>query len=184
MEDRKIIELYFNRSEKAITETAKKYGRYCYIIAFNILGIKEDSDECVNDAYFRVWNSIPPKRPVRLQTYIGKIVRNLSINRYQKIKAQKRGSGQTALVIDELSECIPDKCDLSADDVIIKNALNKFLKSLPQGKRNVFIQRYWYMYSVKEIAKNAGLTESNVSVTLMRLREELKNRLESEGVIV
>lgn len=106
MDDSKIIELYMERSEQAISETSKKYGRYCHYIAYSILHNDEDSEECVNDTYLRAWNSIPPKRPSKLQTFLGKITRNLSLNKWEKLSAEKRGAGQTSLILDELSECI------------------------------------------------------------------------------
>lgn len=111
MDDSKIIELYMERSEQAISETSKKYGRYCHYIAYSILHNDEDSEECVNDTYLRAWNSIPPKRPSKLQTFLGKITRNLSLNKWEKLSAEKRGAGQTSLILDELSECIPAEQD-------------------------------------------------------------------------
>lgn len=184
MDDSKIIELYMDRSEQAISETAIKYGRYCHCIAYNILRNDEDSEECVNDTYLRTWNAIPPKHPNRLQTFLGKITRNLSLNKWEKQSAEKRGSGQIPLVLDELTECIPaDKtAERMVDDLLIKEVLNRFLNDLSGDARRIFVRRYWYISSVKEIAKEYGISESKVTVTLFRTREKLKTVLEKEGI--
>ena len=186
MDDNKIIKLYQQRCEKAISETAQKYGRYCHYIAFNILQNHEDSEECVNDTYLRAWNSIPPKHPKKLQIYLGKITRNLSLNKYEKITAQKRSNGQVGLILDELLECIPDKEseEYITDDMVIKETIEAFLERLPAEVRKIFVHRYWFMSSVKEIAKEYGITESKVTVTLFRTREKLKTVLEKEGIII
>lgn len=186
MDDEKIIGLYLDRSELAISETAKKYGRYCHYIAFNILHSDEDAEECVNDTYFRTWNAIPPKQPNRLQTFLGKITRNLSLNKWEKISAEKRGSGQVELVLDELMQCIPS--DRSAEnvveDMLIKEIIDKFLDDLSSDERKIFVRRYWYISSVKEIAKEYGFSESKVTVSLFRTRKKLKKILEKEGVML
>ncbi len=186
MDDKRIIKLYFERSQKAITETAHKYGRYCHYIAFNIVGNDSDAEECVNDTYFRVWNCIPPKRPDNLQTFIGKITRNLALNKYEKMSAQKRGAGQIPLILDELYECIPDKNndEKIVDDIIIKRVIESFLSDLQSQPRKIFIRRYWHMCSVKEIAKEYGINENNVCVSLYRTREKLRKILEEEGISV
>ena len=184
MEDSKIIRLYWERSEQAISETAKKYGRYCHFIALNILCNESDSEECVNDTYLRVWNCIPPKQPNRLQTFLGKITRNLALNRYEKQSAKKRGGGQIPLILDELGECISSAActENIVDEIVIKDALDAFLKSLPVHTRKIFVRRYWYMDSVKEIAAAYGLTENKVCVTLFRTRAKLKELFEKEGI--
>ena len=186
MDDEKIIGLYLDRSELAISETAKKYGRYCHYIAFNILHNDEDAEECVNDTYFRTWNAIPPKRPNRLQTFLGKITRNLSLNKWEKLSAEKRGAGQVGLVLDELTQCIP--ADRSAEnvveDMLIKEIVDKFLDELSSDERKIFVRRYWYISSVKDIAKVYGFSESKVTVSLLRTREKLRKVLEKEGVIL
>lgn len=184
MEDGEIIGLFFERSERAISETAEKYGRYCRYIALGILNNEQDAEECVLDAYMRAWNSIPPKRPDRLGSYLGKIVRNLSLNALEKNTALKRGAGQAALVLDELSECIPDghgEEDLT-DDMHIKSVLDAFLGALPTLTRKIFVRRYWYMSSLKEIAAEYGISENRAAVTLLRTREKLRKVLEKEGV--
>ncbi len=184
MDDSKIIELYLDRSEQAISETSKKYGRYCHYIAYNILHNEEDSEECVNDTYLRAWNAIPPKRPRRMQTFLGKITRNLSLNKWEKLSAEKRGSGQVPLVLEELAQCIPADTDMEriVEDTIIRNRINRFLEDLPAGTRKIFVRRYWYMSPVKEIAQEYGRSESNVTVTLFRTREKLRAALEKEGI--
>lgn len=186
MEDKRIIELFFYRSEKAISETSKKYGNYCFAISYNILQNKEDAEECVNDTYIKIWNSIPPNRPNNLKTYVGKIVRNLSLNKYEKNNAKKRNNGQVSLLLDELLECIPDLIENEkaiTDSIIIKNAIEKFLDRLPKQTRQIFVRRYWYMSSTKDIAKDFKMTESNVNIILFRAREKLKHILEQEGVL-
>ena len=186
MDDHQIMKLYWERSEQAISETARKYGRYCHFIAYHILRNDSDSEECVNDTYLRAWNSIPPKRPNRLQTFLGKITRNLALNRYEKMSAQKRGGGQIPVILDELGECISSEIytESIADELTVKDALNTFLGGLHTEARKIFVRRYWYMDSVKEIAKAYGLTESKVTVTLFRTREKLKKLLEKEGIAI
>ncbi len=183
MDDKEIIELYWNRSEQAISETADKYGSYCYCIAHGILQDAGESEECVNDTYFRAWNAIPPHRPNCLRTFLGKITRNLSLNRYEKRTAEKRGSGQMHLCLDELSECISDNIgERVAEDLVIKELLNRFLETLPKEMRNVFVRRYWYMNSIQEIAEGYGISEGKVTVLLFRARRKLKDMLEKEGI--
>ena len=186
MDDCSIIALYLDRSENAISQTAQKYGRYCHYIAYNILQDDLDSEECVNDTYLRTWNAIPPQKPNNLRTFLGKIVRNLALNRYEKRTAEKRGFGQTALLLDELSECIPsaDSTEQMEDSLLVKELLNRFLRSLDPKERKMFVRRYWYASSVREIAKTYGLTENAVTVTLYRTRQKLKKVLEKEGVML
>lgn len=184
MDDNKIIALYWDRSEQAISETAKKYGRYCYYIAYSILHNDEDSEECVNDTYLRAWDSIPPQRPNKLQTFLGKITRNLSLNKWEKLSAEKRGAGQASFILDELLECIPDEKDAAhpVENMVIRDVLDRFLDELPAETRKMFVRRYFYMSPVKEIASEYGLSESKVTVTLFRTRKKLKTALEKEGI--
>ena len=186
MDDRKIIKLYFDRSEQAISETAKKYGRYCHYIAFQILHNEEDSEECVNDTYLRAWNTIPPKRPERLRNFLGKITRNLSLNKWEKQTAQKRGSGQAEQVLEELLDCFSEENNVEnvVENKRILQILNDFIADLPIEKRKMFVRRYWYFSSIKDIAKDFGISESKVTVTLFRTRQLLKEVLEKEGVIL
>lgn len=186
MDDGKIIELYWERSEQAISETSEKYGRYCHRIAYNILHNDEDSEECVNDTYLRAWESIPPQRPNNLQAFLGKITRNLSLNKYEKMSAEKRGAGQTPLILDELSECIPGEEDTpsTAENMVIRDVIDRFLENLPPETRKMFVRRYFYMSPVKDIAREYGISESKVTVTLFRTRKKLKTALEKEGIFL
>lgn len=183
MDDSRIIELFFERNEDALKFTEEKYSRYCFFVANNILNSKEDTEECVNDMLLRLWNSIPPAKPHNLKAFLGKITRNLALDKYDKITAQKR-SGNKDLVFDELSECIPDiSSEINAvEQLSLKIAFNKFLASLKEEKRIIFMQRYWYLSSVKDIADRHGLSENNVKITLLRLRAKLKKFLEKEGI--
>ncbi len=184
MEEEQIIALYFARSEDAIAQTHKKYGKYCHKIAFNILRNREDSEECVNDTYLKTWNAIPPRRPGKLQIFLGKITRNLALDRFDRYTAAKRGSGEVTLSLEELSGCIPSPV---GTEQIIENkelikALNTFLGGLPAETRKVFLRRYWNLSPIKEIASYYGLSESKVRMLLMRTRNALKDYLEQEGI--
>ncbi len=186
MEDHEIIELYNARSETAIAQTDAKYGAFCRSIAFHILRDAEDAAECVSDTYLAVWNAIPPRRPQCLRAFLGKITRNLSLNRLEKQNAQKRGGTQTNLVLEELSSCIPDKsgAETITEDMVIRETLNRFLKSLSETERWVFVRRYWYTDSVGEIAAKMNASENRVYVLLHRTRKKLKTMLEKEGVAI
>ena len=182
MEDRQIVDLYLMRSEDAISETEKKYGRYCHYIAYCILENDEDAKEIVNDTYLKTWNTVPPNRPDPLKTYVGMITRQLSLDRYEEKHAQKRG-GETALVLEELAECIPDgdsREDIG-ERVALRDALNKFVSSLPDETQRMFIRRYWYTSSISEIARDYSMREGNVAVLLLRTRKKLKKYLTKEG---
>ncbi len=184
MKDSEILDLYFERSESAIAATAEKYGKYCYTVAYNILHNREDSEECVSDTWLGAWNTIPPKKPNRFSVYLGKITRNFSLNRYRKYNAQKRGLGQSELVFSELEDCISDKQtpEEEIEQAVITEAINKFLYSKPEQKRNIFIRRYWYFYPIKDIAAAYKISESKVTSDLFRMRNELKIFLEKEGI--
>lgn len=184
MKDEEIVELFWNRSDDSLQELAKKYEKYCYHIAYGILHNHEDAQECVNDAYYQTWNSIPPQKPDKLSTYIGKIIRNLAINKWEKYNAKKRGMGEVPLVLEELQECIPGGCDVEAivDKICLENIVNDFLEILPKEKRVIFMRRYWYMSSIREIAKNYAMSESKVKMMLLRMRKEFREFLEKEGV--
>ena len=179
MSDEEIIDLYWRRQEKAIYETDKKYGRYCNTISFNILQNKEETKECVNDTYLKVWNNIPPQRPNIFKAYIGKIVRNLAINLYERKKAKKRDY-TLEVALEELNECVlaNDSVEKEFDYNELVDALNNFLSKLPHEKRKIFIERYWYLYSIKEISLKNEISESNVKTILLRIRNQLKNYLE------
>lgn len=186
MEDSRIIQLYFDRSEEAISQTAIKYGRYCHTIAYNILHNLEDSEECVNDTYWRAWGTIPPRRPKRLAAFLGKITRNLSLDMYRHYAADKRGGSELTIALEELGDCAPavGSLDDYADEMVIVDALNGFLASLSAEHRRIFMRRYWYVSSVKEIADDYGITESKVKMSLFRSRNQLKAILEKEGIAI
>ena len=182
MEDQQIVNLYFARSESAITETDRKYGRYCHSIAYNILEDHEDAKEIGNDTYLKAWNTIPPNRPDPLKPYVGMISRHLSLDRYEEYHTQKRG-GQVPLVLEELAECIPDNDSREdiGESVALKDALAKFIRSLPDKTQRIFLRRYWYASSVAEIAEEFGMRENSVNVLLHRTRKKLKDHLQKEG---
>lgn len=186
MDDQMIVDLFWRRSSDAIAETAKKYGSYCYRIAYHILANTEDSEECVNDTYLKVWDSIPPARPNRFSAFIGKITRNLAINRYAYLTAEKRGGSQIPLALEELSGCIPDHRTpaLVLEEKELGKMINQFLGGLTPEARRIFLQRYWNLMSVKDIAQLYGITESKAKMSLMRTRSKLKCYLEKEGVEV
>ncbi|MBQ8921277.1 MAG: RNA polymerase sigma factor [Oscillospiraceae bacterium] len=183
MEDHEIVRLYFERDERAISETAAKYGAYCTKIAVNILSSREDAEECVNESWLHAWNAIPPHRPRILATFLGKIVRRLSFNRYQFLHAEKRGGCEVSAVLDELAEIVSD--GESAEDSVIRRELiaqiNAFLRSLPEEKRRMFLRRYWYSDSIAEIAARFGKRENAVSAALSRMRKELRAYLQERG---
>lgn len=181
MEDKQIISLYWERSENAISATADKYGRYCHTIAFNILHDYENSEECVNDTYFNAWNTIPPQRPGKLRAFLGKITRNLALNRWGQYHAEKRGGGQVPLVLEELRECVPASGEQVADELALVEILNQFMGTISAERRKIFMRRYWYMDTIKEIAESYSMGESAVKMALLRSRNELKQLLEKEG---
>lgn len=184
MDDSRIIKLYWSRSEQAIPATAEKYANYLSSIAQNILGNREDVEECLNDTYWRAWNAMPPHRPNILSVFLGKITRNLSFNRYKQRHAEKRGGSELTLVLEELSECVSGKEDIAqeVERYELLNEINIFLSTLSETKREVFIRRYWYVDSVANIAKCFGKTENNVSVLLSRIRNDLKKYLRERGL--
>ena len=186
MRDTEIVELYFQREQQAIAQTDMKYGKYCHVIAWNILLNREDCEECVNDAYMDTWNAIPPVRPFSLKAFVGRLTRNNAINRLEKNTAGKRGGGEIFLCLDELAECVSGRDELTAleERRHVTDCLNAFLKSLDTEQRKVFVRRYWYGSSVKEIAQAYSMGESRVKVMLMRLRGRLREYLEKEGVQV
>lgn len=183
MDDKGIVRLYFDRDERAIDETARKYGKYCFSIAHNILSSREDAEESVNDTYLDAWNSIPPHRPNSLALFLGKISRRISIDRYRRKNAQKRGSGEMALVLDELYQCIADETDVEKEfeNRQLTQVINQFVKTLPSHERKVFLCRYWYMDSIQSISKRFGYSESKVKSMLFRTREKLRVVLQKEG---
>lgn len=182
MEDKRIVDLYWMRSESAISETDKKYGKYCRYIAERILESEEDVREVQNDTYLQVWNTVPPERPNSLRAYLGAICRNLSLNRYEASHAQKRG-GEVSLALNELSECIADREEQDDINERLCELLDSFLATLPKRTRRVFLRRYWYASSISEIAKDYGMSENNVTVMLHRTRKTLAQLLQKEGFL-
>lgn len=183
MDDREIVELFFSRDEKALSEASQKYGKYCIAVAMNILGNREDSEECLNDALLKAWNTIPPEKPQNLAGYLARITKNISINRYNNAQAAKRGGGEIPLIYDELSECIPDKTNVerSFEQAELIDAVKAFLRKLPEGKRNLFLLRYWHCLSVSEAAERVGVSPNSAAVTLARTRKKLLDHLRKRG---
>ncbi len=183
MEDKDIVQLFWDRKEQAITETSSKYGHYCFSIAKNILDNREDAEECVNDTYLNTWNSIPPHKPKILSTFLGKIVRNLSFNKYKANHSMKRGGYEISLILDELGEIVSD--EESVEDNVIKNELIKtiddFIDTLSVEKRYIFIRRYWYSDKITAIANQCGRTENSIHVELNRIRKKLHDYLTERG---
>lgn len=185
MEDSQIIDLYWQRSEAAITETSKKYGKLCRHIALNIVGNYSDAEECENDTYVATWNAIPPTRPNIFSAFLSKIARNIALNRYEYNKAQKRNN-EFDLILSELEECIAGKSTVEEayEEGVIASMLDDFLESLSQEKRVIFVRRYWYSDAVKDIAKRLQISESKVKTVLFRTRKELQDYLAERGVFV
>ena len=183
MEDEKIVMLYWERNETAIRATEQKYGKYCYTIAYNILHSHEDADECVNDTWNGAWNAIPPERPTKLQGFLARITRNIAIDRFRRDGAQKR-SAEVENAIDEYWKCIPNGDASIEDEDVLQQAINSFLASLDMRTRIIFMRRYWYSMSVKDIAEGMRLSESHISVILHRTRSKFKDYLSKEGIFV
>ena len=182
MDDAQIVDLYFARSEMAIKETDNKYGAYCYQIAYSILANREDSEESVSDTYLSAWNIIPPRKPVKLSTFLGKLTRNISIDRWRKSSAKKRGNGEMNIALEELRECVSG--EQSAEETAMQKeliaSLNRFLFALPDDERTVFLCRYWYVNSMEEIAGRTGFSVGKIKSMLHKTRGKLRRHLEKE----
>jgi len=185
MDDKAILDLYWARSEKAISETDAKYGAYCFCIANNILNNQEDSEESVNDTYLAAWNSMPPKRPAILSAFLGKMTRYISLDHWKKCSRLKRGGGEVALCLEELENCVSGH--ESTEDKLIRKetiaALNRFLDTLSEAERKIFLCRYWYLEPVKDIAQRFSLSPNRTSVMLRRIRQKLNVFLAKEGLL-
>lgn len=185
MEDSQIVSLYWERNEQAIRETALKYGRYCFSIAYNILSSREDAEESVNDTYMSAWERIPPHQPSVLSAFLGKLTRRISLNKWRNRSRRKRGGGEMILALEELSECIPSGEDVARQ--MEQKELNlhivQFLNSLTDTEREVFVCRYWYLADIRQIANAFGFSESKVKSMLHRIRIRLKSHLEKEGLM-
>jgi RNA polymerase sigma-70 factor (ECF subfamily) len=180
MDDNRIIELFFNRDEGAIEQARDKYGRYLSTLLYNILGDREDCEECENDTYFRAWNSIPPTRPTSLIAYLSKIARNLALDRLRDEK--KRPALKTALILDEISEIIPDSSVDMCDELSLRDVMRDFVRGLDPIRRKIFLQRYFYMLSVREIAREVKMPEGTVKTQLFRIRQSLRDYLKERGI--
>lgn len=182
VDDKTIIQHYWDRDECAIAETDEKYGSYCRSIANNILSDREDTQECVNDTYLKTWNTIPPQWPRVLPAFLGRIVRNLAINMYERNNAIKRGGGQPVLALHELEECIPDRAmDIECDENELGEIIDSFLGLLSSKNRKIFVMRYWYTESVRNISECMKMSENSVSAVLKRLRKKLRKYLAEKG---
>ncbi len=186
MEDSRIVELFWQRNEAAIAEADRKYGRYCHSIASNILQSGEDAEEVVNDTYIGAWNAMPPHRPARLSTFLGKITRQLSLKRLREQNAQKRGGGEITLALSELEECIPSaqSIDEQMDAKALAEVINRFLATLNDDERRVFVRRYWYFDSIGSIAERFGFSQSKVKSMLKRTRDKLLLWLRKEDIFI
>ena len=186
MEDEKIVSLYLSRDENAILQTKIKYGKFCRHLAYRILRDIEDAEECENDVYLDVWRSIPPHSPPVLSHYLGMITRRIAIDHLKKKCAVRRGGGEAMLPLHELDECIGD--GKSIDDALsaelLANAINRFLRTLPEAECNVFLRRYYYFDTVFEICRRYDFTEGKVKMMLSRTRARLADELQKEGFIV
>lgn len=185
MDDSKIIELYYQRDQQAISETDSKYGPFCRAVAMNILSIREDAEECVNDTWHAAWNRMPPDLPQSLKAFLGRITRNLSISRFRANHAQKRYDGMEIL-LSELDDCVPDA--RGVEDAVDVNRLSelisRWLDGLSIGDCTLFVRRYWYGDAVKDLARKWNCPPNKMAQRMFNLRRELKTFLEKEGVTV
>lgn len=184
MNDSQIVALFFDRDQQAIEETDAKYGKYCYSITHNILRNREDAEEAVSDSYLALWDAIPPHKPAVLRTFLGKIARRTALKRWERNRTQKRGGGEVALALEELSEYLSDGTtpETAIEMAELTQILNSFLRKLPKEERQVFVCRYWYLDSIADIAKRFGFTQSKVKSMLARTRMKLRNTLSKEGI--
>jgi len=185
MNDARIIELYWQRNEQAITESDKQYGRFCRRIAMNILNSSEDSEECVNDTWHRAWENMPPQKPDSLSAFFGRITRNLSLSRFRANHAKKRYGGITIL-LSELEDCIPSRgtIEQETEDWQLAEIISDWLTLLPKDDRVLFMRRYWFGDTVKNLAKECGANQNQMAQRMFRLRSSLKDRLEQEGILI
>ena len=185
MNDERIIELFFERSEQAIKELDEKYGRVCHTVSYNILNNRQDAEECVNDAYLGTWNAIPPAKPNPLLAFVCKIVRNISLKRYEQNTAVKRNSHYDA-VMEELEDCLTSSTTIEEEiaERELTRIIESFLDSLSKENRVIFLRRYWFSDTYTDIAKQVGLTEKNISVRLTRIRKELREYLLEREVLL
>ena len=181
MQEHEIIALFFARDEEALRQTQLSFGAYCGMIAKNLLHNEEDVKECVNDAYLDAWNTIPPQKPTSFKAYIGALCRHRAIDRLRSKGAQKRGKGGDDLPFSELEDCLPSYSEDVVDEIALRDALNSFLSILAPEARVIFMQRYWYAGSLRDIARHRGVSEKAVASSLRRSREKLRELLAKEG---
>jgi len=186
MEDTQIVELYFQRKEEALTLSGEKYGGMCLSIASRILCDRRDSEECVNDTWLGAWNAIPPARPLSLPAFLGKITRNLAVDRLRRSTAEKRGSGEYTAALSELGECVPDpdSVERKLEAAHITTVINNWLAGLPKEKAAVFILRYFYLLPVSEVAQRLDISAAKTASMLHRLRLSLRESLEREEIAI
>ena len=183
MDDAGIIDLYWARDEQALTETERKYGPYCQSVSYRIVKNRQDAEECVNDAYVRAWNAIPPQRPFALGAFLATIVRNVSLSHYRKTRTQRRGGGMVPLLLEELEDVAADEPEQLLEAAELSRLLDRFLRQLPQKECCVFLRRYWYMDTLEEIALRYHMALGSVKSSLFRTRKKLRTFLEQEGIL-
>lgn len=185
MDDAAIVALFWERSESAIREAEARYGSYCTAVAGRILNNAEDTRECLNDLWLAAWQSIPPHHPENLRAYLGKLARNLAISRWRETHRQKRGGGEPALVLEELRDCLPggEEPERELEAQALREALNRWLAGLSVLERQLFVNRYFFLRTVPDLAEQAGISRANISTRLYRLRKKLREYLEKEGLL-
>ncbi|OAB44846.1 RNA polymerase sigma factor [Paenibacillus antarcticus] len=185
MDDRDIIQLYFARNETAVEETSKKYKNYCTQIARNILSNVEDSEECVNDTFLGAWEAIPPKSPEKLSSFLGRITRNIALNKYDYYKAKKRNKEFDA-ILDELNDCVSssDNVESQYEGEQMAESISIFLLNIKEDHRNIFLRRYWYADSMADVASRFAISESKTKSILFRTRKKLQIYLKKEGYVL
>lgn len=185
MEDSQIVDLYWQRNADAIAESSAKYSGYCHAIALRILGSRLDAEECVNDTWIGAWNAMPIHRPACLSAFLGKITRRAACNRLEALRAEKRGSGELPLVLEELAECVSGRSDpgRAVEETELAREVNSFLRNLPERACSVFLRRYWYAEPLADIAARYGMSEASVKTSLFRTRQKLRDYLKKEGLL-
>jgi len=185
MEDKQIIDLYFRRDESALVETASKYGAFCLRIAMNVVSVREDAEECVNDTYHTAWNQIPPTRPDSFKAFLGRIVRNFAISKYRVLHAKKRFNG-LEVMLSELGDCVPatESVEQEVEAKELTKYINNWLSGLKPEDRVLFVRRYWYGEEVRDLAKRCGVNATHMTQRMLRLRRKLKVFLEGKGVVL
>ncbi|MBR6762171.1 MAG: sigma-70 family RNA polymerase sigma factor [Clostridia bacterium] len=183
MDDKQIVALYWARNELAITESQRKYAAYCHSIAKNILGSEPDAEEATNDTWLSAWHAIPPHKPMVLSTFLGKLTRRIAIDKWRRNHSEKRGGGQTALVLEELAECLPasSRPEEEVEQAELAACIREFIQTLPTTEQRVFLCRYWYLDSLASIARRFGFSEGKVKSMLFRTRRKLQQHLSKEG---